>query len=319
MNKFLKLFTLAIIAVAFFSCDDDPINPQKPTLYQAIKQNPRFAILKKALDKTGLNETLDDKDVSLTVFAPDNIAFVHLLTELKISSLDDIPTETLRKVLLNHVISGAKESQDFTTGYLSVLAEEATTSNPLNMYVDTEEGFIILNGESTVVLADKMASNGVLHHVDDVIDLPTVYTFVEADPMFKKLKKAVNVKEFNEKLQKALRSENPITVFAPTNKAFKSLLEELDLKSLRDLPTDAIEDVLTYHVVGGVNILSSTLADDVDVEALNGDSFTVRLDGDTAKLVDANERSANIIAVDVQANNGVVHVLDKVILPALED
>lgn len=319
MNKLLKLFTLALFATVFFSCDDDPINPKEKTLYETIESNPSFAILKKALDKTGLDETLDDEAVTLTVLAPDNIAFIHLLSELKLSSLDDIPTATLRQVLLNHVLSGAKESQDFSTGYVSVLAKEATTSNPLSMYVNTKDGFITLNGESTVILADKKASNGVLHRVDDVIDLPTVYTFVEVDPMFKKLKQAVNVKEFNEKIQKALRNEKPITVFAPTNKAFKSLFNDLDIKSIRDLPTDAIESVLTYHVVGGVNILSSTLTNDAEVETLNGGKFTVKLDGDSAKIQDANERMANIIAVDVQATNGIVHVLDKVILPAQED
>jgi uncharacterized surface protein with fasciclin (FAS1) repeats len=116
-------------------------------------------------------------------------------------------------------------------------------------------------------------------------------------------------------LVETLQSTGPFTVFAPTNDAFVSFLEErVDFNTLADIPQSILTQTLQYHVVSG-NVRSSQLTQNQEVLTLQGSEFTVDLVGG-AKLTDTEGRVSNVIAVDVQANNGVVHVLDKVILPA---
>ncbi|MFN8260762.1 MAG: fasciclin domain-containing protein [Chitinophagales bacterium] len=114
----------------------------------------------------------------------------------------------------------------------------------------------------------------------------------------------------------ALSGPGPLTVFAPTNAAFASLLTELGVSSLNDLDSATVADVLLYHVVSG-KVLAASLTEGQEVSTLlTGKKFTVSLSGG-AKITDLDSRVANITATDIAASNGVVHVLDKVILPGI--
>jgi uncharacterized surface protein with fasciclin (FAS1) repeats len=111
-----------------------------------------------------------------------------------------------------------------------------------------------------------------------------------------------------------LSGNGPFTVFAPTNAAFASLLTELGVSSLDSIPTATLEAVLVYHVVSG-NVLAGSLTEGQTVTPLGGGDFTIGLAGG-AKITDNGGRVSNIIATDVQANNGVIHAIDKVLVPA---
>ncbi len=108
----------------------------------------------------------------------------------------------------------------------------------------------------------------------------------------------------------------PFTVFAPTNEAFEALLEELTLGSLNEIPTDVLSAVLSYHVVTGANVRSDDIDDDMMVTTLQGGAFTVNTTNGVT-ITDENDRVSNIVAVDVQATNGVIHAIDKVLLPEM--
>ncbi|MCC6571335.1 MAG: fasciclin domain-containing protein, partial [Chitinophagales bacterium] len=113
-----------------------------------------------------------------------------------------------------------------------------------------------------------------------------------------------------------LSADGPLTVFAPTNAAFAALLEELDADSLDDIDNETLISVLKYHVVSG-KVLAGDLSDEQEVAPILGDqTFTIDLTGGD-KIVDANDRVANITTTDIEASNGVIHVIDKVILPTL--
>ncbi|HRN98007.1 MAG TPA: fasciclin domain-containing protein, partial [Flavobacterium sp.] len=114
-----------------------------------------------------------------------------------------------------------------------------------------------------------------------------------------------------------LSGTGPFTVFAPTNTAFGDLLTELSLSGLGDVPTGVLEETLKYHVVAGANVLSTSLTNNQMVATFQGQSFTVQLPNTGPQILDAADRTSRIVATDVQAANGVIHVLDKVILPAL--
>ncbi len=315
-KNFLKI-TLVLLTFVAFSCsnDDDSSQQTTNTIADFVSANPNYSSLKAALDRAGLTSTLDGT-TDYTVFAPDNAAFSAFLTSNGFASLNDVPVDVLQQVLLNHVVTGTNLSTSLTTGYVKTLATEATTSNPIDMYINTSSG-VMINGDVSVTAADIMVDNGVIHAVNKVIALPTVVTFATADSTFDTLVAALTADAGFTYVStlSSTSSPAPFTVFAPTNGAFGDLLTELGVGGLGDIPTATLEATLNTHVVAGANVLSTALTDNMTVTTL-GDTFTINL-GSGATFTDQNGRTGNIIVTDVQAANGVVHVIDKVILPNL--
>jgi uncharacterized surface protein with fasciclin (FAS1) repeats len=252
-----------------------------------------------------------------TVLAPTNDAFAQFLADNNFTGLGDIPSDVLTQTLLNHVISGSLQSSDLSTSYASTLATSAAANNNLSIYVNTDNG-VMFNGISTVTAANINANNGVIHLVDAVITLPTVVDFALADPNFSILVEALTRSDLTTDFVSILSTPDgtspaPFTVFAPTNNAFTDLLAELNLTMLSEIDEPTLNATLTYHVVAGANVMSSMLMDNQTITTLGG-NITANVTGG-ATLTDSSGRVSNIIATDVQANNGIIHAIDKVILP----
>lgn len=314
-NRFFQFFMVMVASAVLTSCSkDDDTTPSEQNIYQTAKANPDLSSLVAAIDKAGLSDELSNSAASFTVFAPTNDAFSAFLSANGFNSLNDVPVDVLTSVLLNHVVDGKKMAADLITGYVNTLATFGSTTSHLSLYVNTSAG-VTLNGSSKVTAADVKASNGVVHVVDQVIGLPTVVTFAISNPDFSTLVQALTRPDLSTDFVSILSGAGPFTVFAPTNAAFSALLTELGASSLNDIDATTLEKVLTYHVVSG-NILAESLSNNQVVGTLNGDSFTIHLMSGV-QIMDANDRTSNIIATDVQGSNGVVHVIDKVILPTL--
>ncbi|MDX1462382.1 MAG: fasciclin domain-containing protein [Marinirhabdus sp.] len=287
-----------------------------PTINGLASMTPSLSTLFEALQITGLDAVLDDRDQEFTVFAPTNDAFTSFLQANNIPSLGDVPVPVLSEILLNHVVGGTNLSTDLTTGYINTSASFGTTDANLSLYVDTTDG-VLLNGQSSVSSADVPAANGVVQIVDAVIALPTVVTFATADPTFETLVAALT-RDDQPDFVGVLSTPNgtspaPFTVFAPTNDAFADLLVELGVPSLDSVDGPTLTAALNTHVIAGANVREEdlvdgtvmTLGDDVIVDATNG------------TLTDPNGRVSTIVVTNVQAANGVVHVINKVLLPQL--
>lgn len=325
MTKFKNAACIALMVLFLASCnndDDATVVVPEPTIVDIAVSNPEFSILVQALTKANLVATLDG-DGPFTVFAPTNDAFNDFLEANNYNSLDDVPTATLTQILLNHVVSGENLSSSLSTGYVKTLGKgNASATNTLSMFINTTNG-VILNGGTanagaTVTTADIEASNGVIHIVDGVIGLPTIVNHAIANPSFGILVQALTRNDQPDFAGILSGTENsPFTVFAPTNDAFVGLLAELELSSLADVPQSVLENTLKYHVVTGANVLSTSLMNNQSVPTFQGDAFTVELPSSGPQIRDINNRVSLIIATDVQASNGVVHALNKVILPNL--
>ena len=254
-----------------------------------------------------------------TLLAPNNWAFELWLGTNGFNSMDEVPTDVLKNILLNHVITGSVQSSDLTaagSGYASTNATN-TDGDFLNMYFSTSNG-IVFNGVTNVLNPDIAASNGVVHVVDLLIELPTVVTFASTNPGFETLVTALTRDDLSEDLVSILSTTNepaPFTLFAPTNEAFSSLLSELGFESLNDIDTAILESTLATHVVAEANVRFEDLSNGMLITTI-GDDLTISV-GAGPQLVDLNGRTANIIAVDIQAYNGVIHVIDNVMLPQL--
>lgn len=325
MKTFKNLFKTVLILIlsltALTSCSDDdepsPV-PETNTIVDFVSNSPDYSILLEALQLA--NGNLPDVlngDGPFTVFAPNNAAFLTFLSDNNFSALSDIPTDVLTQVLLNHVVSGNAVSSSLETGYsVNSLSTATPNGNNMSLYINTTNG-VVINGVSTVTTADVSVDNGTIHAVDAVIGLPTVVTFAAADPNFSILVTALTRSDLTFDFVGTLSTPNgttpaPFTVFAPTNDAFVSLLAELNVASLEDIDEPTLKGTLEMHAVAGANVLAAGLSNGMTIGTLGGD-ITANVTGG-ATLTDANNRVSDIIAVDVQASNGVIHAINKVIL-----
>lgn len=323
-KKIFKLLLLTFLFVGFTSCSDDDDNNSTPQVLDIVDTAIATA------DLSNLVAALQAADGNLpsvlkgngpfTVLAPTNAAFEAFLSENNFASLADVPTDVLAQVLLNHVIAGEIPSTDLAekTGYANTQATGAGGGN-MSLYYDGNNG-VTFNGIAKVVTADVKASNGIVHVVDKVIALPTVVTFALADSNFSNLVAALTRSDLETNFVSVLSTPNgtspaPFTIFAPTDTAFANLLTELNVSELGDIAEPTLRATLTYHVIAGANVTSANLTDGT-VTTLGGDITASKTN---STITDANERVSNIVATDVQASNGVIHAIDKVILPPLEN
>ena len=321
--KFFKLSLALVIASSFLSCDVEdnesyPL-PLLPTITEFVESNPDLTNLAAALSAADGNLLSLLNNGNYTLLAPNNWAFEVWLGTNGFNSMDEVPTDILKNILLNHVISGSVQSSDLTTAGSGYVLTNATNTDGdfLNMYFSTNSG-IVFNGVTTILNPDIAVSNGVLHVVDLLIELPTVVTFATTNPGFETLVTALTRDDLSEDLVSILSTTTepaPFTLFAPTNEAFTSLLSELGFESLNDIDTAILESTLATHVVAEANVRYEDLSNGMLITTI-GDDLTISV-GAGPQLVDLNGRTANIIAVDIQAYNGDIHVIDNVMLPQL--
>ncbi|HYQ58040.1 MAG TPA: fasciclin domain-containing protein [Draconibacterium sp.] len=271
------------------------------TIADIAVANSEFSILVEALMKADLVGAVADSEAELTVFAPTNDAFTALLSDLGASSLDDIPVATLTDILLYHVIGNKAMSTDLASGYFPTLS--TFSDNNLSIYIEVGDG-VMINGSTMVTTADIEADNGVIHVVDKVILPPSVVNIAIANENFSTLVSAV----VKAGLVDALSAEGPFTVFAPTNAAFDALFADLGVSGIDDLTAEQLTPILLYHVVSG-NVLSTDLMNGEVATLKEGSNITV----DLSSGVMINQ--SKVVAADVQGANGVVHVIDKVLIP----
>lgn len=319
--KIKRVTVVLLLAISFIACsnDDDAQDVVEPTntIADFVAANQDYSSLNAALERADLKTTLAG-DTEFTVFAPNNAAFESFLSANGFANLNEVPVDVLTQVLLNHVLSGTNNSGSLSTGYVETLSTMSPGENNLSMYINVDDG-VVINGVSEVTQADIAVDNGVIHAVNTVIGLPDITTFATADPSFEILVQALTREDdFNfVSVLQAQESPAPYTVFAPTNQAFADLLEELDFADLNAIPSDVLSSVLSYHVITGANVRAGDITDNMTVSTFETGEIIINT-GDAVTITDENERVSTVIATDVQATNGVIHVIDQVLVPELE-
>lgn len=314
INFKFKALAMMLVALVFLSScnkddDDNNVTPMPTTeaeknIVETAMADSQFSILVDAIVKAGLVDALSAEG-PFTVFAPTNDAFNMLFGELGISGVEDLTAEQLKPILLYHVVGSKVMAADVTTGYVPTLNQSAPGSNSVMVYTNAAKG-VQLNNGSNVIAADVMASNGIIHVIDKVLLPVDVVDIAIQNSNFSILVEAVA----KAGLVEALKAEGPFTVFAPTNAAFEELFMALGVSGISDLSAEQLTPILLYHVVSGnvraADVMSGmvpTLNTEASIE-IEVSSMGVMLDG-----------NAKVIATDVQGTNGVIHVIDKVILP----
>lgn len=310
-TNFLK-FRFAILAIAattlFASCskDDDTVAPpadMPKDIVEVAVSDARFSILVEAVTKANLVSALQG-DGPFTVFAPTNDAFNALFAQLGVSGIADLDAATLTPILLNHVVAGSVKSSDISTGYVTTL--NATDPAQAGVQVYVEKGSDVKVDGSKVIIADVMASNGVIHAIDKVILPANVVNHAINNPNFSILVQAV----VKAGLVEALSGTEPFTVFAPTNAAFNALFSALGVSGIDALTAGQLTPILLYHVVPG-NVRSSQVSSGSVPTLKDGSNLNVTVSNMGVNI----NGSVNVIATDVQGANGVIHVIDAVLVP----
>ncbi len=317
-KSFLSISVLLLLALVVVACAPAATPEPTPMPAEVVEPEPepepepqsivdiavadgRFTTLVAAVQAADLADTLAN-DGPFTVFAPTDEAF-NMLPEGTIPALlDDIPA--LTDILLYHVVAGEVLAEDVVT------LDEAETLLGEMVSIRVENGMVFIN-DAQVIITDIIADNGVIHVIDTVLLPPaeevaefgTIVDIAVEDGRFETLVAALQAAD----LAEALSGEGPFTVFAPTDEAFNQLPEGTIPALLDDIP--ALTDILLYHVVEG-----EVFAEDVITlefaETLLGKDVEIRVDDG---MVFINE--AQVIITDIQADNGVIHVIDSVLLP----
>lgn len=264
-----------------------------------ISTSPNHTSLTAAINAAGLQSALQNPAATLTVFAPTNAAFDQLAADLGTDIPGLLALPNLSDVLLYHVLGVTAEAADIDNGDI---VTPLNTANTIKL-TKTSSGSVYAN-HAMVNAADLSTDNGVVHSIDAVILSNETVVDVAIDNNFSTLVTAVVTAELVPALTDPF---GEFTVFAPTNAAFDNLATALgtDLNGILALPN--LADVLLYHVVGS-EVLSTNLVAG-PVETLNGQDVIVSL------TMGVMINNAMVTLPDVQAQNGVVHVIDRVLLP----
>ncbi|TVR68265.1 MAG: fasciclin domain-containing protein [Marinilabiliales bacterium] len=296
---------LGFFVFSFSSCEDDndtgPIDERPETVVDIVAGSDDHTTLAAALTAAGLIETLQGMG-PYTVFAPTDAAFAALPDGTVESLLED-PSGALTDILLYHVVATKAMSGSLSNGMKvpTVFGDELTISI-------TQEGVFI--NDAKVTVADIEAENGVVHVIDAVLipEAPkpaTVVDIVVGSENHTTLTAAVVAAG----LADALSGEGPFTVFAPTDAAFDALPAGT-VESLLEDPSGDLTNILLYHVVAA-KAMSGDLSDGDDFETLfEGNNITVSITNGNVFINDAQ-----VTVADIEAENGVVHVIDAVLLP----
>ncbi len=304
--KFSKLtLILAFVLPTFFmACGDDDVDPTPadPSIVEIATGDEQFSTLVTALTRVGLVSVLEG-DGPFTVFAPTNDAFTASGVDL-----DALSDAELTDVLLYHVLGAEVNANDIAEG--QTYASTASTSGPdgtqLSLLIEKTGAAVKLNDAVNVTTANVEATNGIIHIVDNVILPLDVVGHAIANSNFTSLVTSLGAAD----LVTTLQGDGPFTVMAPLNTAFTNAAT-----TIATLNADQVKQVLLYHVASG-NVQSGALTNGQEIPSLNdGVKYTVNIDGDTVTLTDANGDVSTVVLTDVQGTNGVIHVLDAVIVP----
>ena len=311
LSKLNTYLLTAAFAAMIVSCkDDDDDMPQTPsvgTIAAVASADAQFSTLVAALTKAELVTTLQGTG-PFTVFAPNNAAF----TKAGITSLDGLNKDALTPILTTHVLSGEVKAADVKSG-------TAKTVNANNdIYLSKNADGVFINGSIKVIATDVDASNGVIHVIDNVIVPPTksLVEVAQGNTDFTELVSLVLAADPAVATALSTASANGLTVFAPTNAAFTELYKTTPKATLLDPANKTLlTNVLLYHVVPG-RVFSTDLPNvSGEVATANpSGKLTFNLSGG-AKVVGKTSGSSNINAANILATNGVVHVIDKVLMP----
>jgi transforming growth factor-beta-induced protein len=304
MKRITALLTALVLAIAVTACGTQEVE-ELQSIAGIAAGDAQFSTLVDALTEAGLVDTFADDDAGpFTVFAPTNAAFSQFLSDAGLTGDQLLASPELGNILRYHVLDG-----EFLAADVVAAAPFAAPTLLAGASIDVAVvgGGVLLDCRVNVVTTDIEASNGVIHVIDYVLDPNaadlTIAEIAACDDAFSSLVGALTDADLVSTFADA--DAGPFTVFAPTNAAFAAIADVLPT-----LTDDEILEILRLHVIAG-EVSSTDAIDAFSARSLDGELLYFIVDGDDLRVDDV----AVVTAADVQASNGVIHVIDAVLLP----
>merc|ERR1712166_21898 len=309
-NMLQKTLLLCALAVAYATAT--PLLSTGKNIVELAVATPELSTLVTALKAGALVDTLSGEG-PFTVFAPTNEAFAKLSASILAHLLEPANVKELDAVLEYHVVSGAAVFSNYLTD-----GETIKTVEGQNVTVSIYNGRVFINN-ALVTTADVAASNGVIHIIDTVLNMPpapappaskNIVELAIATPDFSTLVTALKAGG----LVDYLSAEGPFTVFAPTNEAFAKLPAATLTHLLDPANVKELDALLEYHVVSGVAAVVKDLKDEELIKTVEGQDVSIRVNpyGPDEPAVVINIGST-VVYADIAASNGVIHGIDTVL------
>lgn len=295
------LLAMVSVTVGFSSCDnnddDGPTGPDN--VAGIVASNPSFSILNTAINRAGLGSALSGG--TLTVFAPDNAAFEA--SGISLATVNALPVPALDSILKYHVLGSTVSS-----GAVPV-SDAVSTLLGTRLFASRNTNGVFANG-IRVKTADVPAANGVIHVIERVLTPPTrtIAQIVSGDTSFSILLAAV----VRAGLADAVAQPGKYTVFAPTNAAFRAA-GFADAAAINGANQTVITNVVRQHVLT-TNVFASDLTEGATPTTLQANTLTVNLNPVRVKVTGSANASSNVTTANVVATNGVIHIIDRVLL-----
>lgn len=308
----LLFLLLGLGALTFTGCDDDDGDGggmDMDNIAEVVAGNPDFSILLAALQEAGLDGTLADESQTFTVFAPNNTAFEN--AGITADNVADI--EGLDQILLYHVLAGGRvASTDLVEGqtYTTTATATGPGNTQLSLLIERAGTAVTLNGDVSVTSADLAAQNGIIHVINDVLAPPTVADLAIANSNLSSLVAALASNMTTDFVSVLSDEDATYTVFAPLNSAFEDAAATIET-----LTDEQISDVLFYHVLVGNNRQADLGLGTVPT-AKAGSSIEVT-SLSPVEIMDEAGNTVPVVGFDIQGTNGVVHILEDVLIPNL--
>lgn len=341
-NQIVKFLAILSLGITSFSCENNTTEIDKlPTTLDIIKADVNYTVLVKALDATSLTSTFTNTG-SYTLFAPNNAAFAaytstNFPTGINDATFPALPATLtasqiaeLKKLLQNHILGVGTRANDLVTNAYSKTFASGVGSTTLSMFVNKSGNDYIVNGGAVnggakITSADVDASNGVIQFVDNVIKLPTLKNHMIANPdlaNFYTIYTSTSTGTYGDQsaVLATLSAAGPTTVFAPLNATVTTETATGGFIASNNTPAN-VSKILKYHMVNSNSTASSTTswsASDATITTLSTQQF--KITGGTVKIAELPAISipaSNIKTVNIQATNGVIHTVDRVLRPVL--
>ena len=304
----LTVFMLSLTLVFFSSCNEDETPMPDPNIVQVASANTNFSTLVAAVQTAGLAETLSGTG-PFTVFAPTNDAFNRFLSANSLTADQLLASNGLGETLTYHVVGASVPSSAVSAGKVT-----SVSGDPFYVSI-APNNEIWINGNAKITATDVAASNGIIHVLDYVITPPTqniaeiaIASSTAAQPEFTQLVAALVRANLAGAFQGGF--DDDFTVFAPTDAAFQNLYAALGVTSVDEIPLETLTAVLQYHVVPA-RAFSQDLREGASLPTLlTGQNLTVNLSN-----LQINDSGLVAEALNIHATNGVIHVINKVLLP----
>jgi transforming growth factor-beta-induced protein len=320
------IFTLFIgLTLLIFSCGDDenqniPYSPESSdeatmTITEIVSNDSRTDSLMVALDKADLATTFISPG-TFTLFAPTNDAFIKLIaSDSTWNSIADIDNNSLRDLILYHTIPSVAQFSSITNDtYHTTLNTQGTSNGEATVIEFDVSNGIVLNNHSTITQAEILATNGIVHLIDDVIMPRNTAELLENDERFSSLGSALQI--VGDTITNLISGNSRHTIFAPTNEAFQFLLDsESTWISISDIPLSRLDSILRYHIVTSDNFQASQLESGKLITTASGETITIDSIPNQIITIDTSQSIVKIIDTDIQGTNGVVHAIDEILLP----